>query len=206
MVKILMKGKAGTVTADLVKPAHIEHEPETCSTQKRQMQSKPISMAKKPAAISRKPPTARARSRSTTTPKSLKTRGNSDKITSTLSSTLGVEPGPAIAPPGPAIAPWSNTTGARLPNPPTLYKASRTRTNINSRANGENVFEPTRAYPYICKTMLTIQKHRPHGRTFEAVLVLPITAKQMRIKSLHKHVLDVPSTHLLDSYSWFKRL
>ena len=80
MLKIPMKGKVETITADRVKPAHIEREPETCSTQKRQMQPKPISTAKKPAAIAHKPRTARVRSRCMTTQQSLKTGVNSDKI------------------------------------------------------------------------------------------------------------------------------
>ena len=77
VLKIQMKGKVEMVTADRVKPAHIEREPETCSTQQRQMQSNNDHVA-------------RQRSRSTTTPKSLRTRVNSDKITNTRSSTLGV--------------------------------------------------------------------------------------------------------------------
>ena len=39
---------------------------------------------------------------------------------------------------GPAIAPRSNAAGAQLLNPPTLYKALHTQTNITSHANGEN--------------------------------------------------------------------
>ena len=39
------------------------------------------------------------------------------------------------------------------------------------------VFQCSSAYPYICETSLTIQKHRPHEQTFEA-----ITTKQMRIQ------------------------
>ena len=62
VLKILMK--VDMVTADRVKSAHIDHEPETCSRQKRQMQPKPISTAKTTAVITRKPRTARARSRS----------------------------------------------------------------------------------------------------------------------------------------------
>ena len=97
MLKILMKGKIETVTADRIKSAHIGREPDTSSTQKRLIQPKPISMAKKPAAIARKPRTTRARSWS--------------MITSTLSLMLGVGTGPAIAP-------RSNTTGAQLPEKP----------------------------------------------------------------------------------------
>ena len=51
VLKILMKGKVVTVTADRVNPAQIEREAEPCSMQKRQIQSKPISTTKKPAAI-----------------------------------------------------------------------------------------------------------------------------------------------------------
>ena len=92
VLKLLMKGKVEMVTANRVKPAHIELEPEICNTQQRQTQPKPISMTKKPAAIILEPRTARAR-----TPKS-GTRVNSDKSTNTRSSTLGVGTGLAIAP------------------------------------------------------------------------------------------------------------
>ena len=98
VLKLLMKGKVEMVTANRAKPAHIELEPEICNTQQRQTQPKPICMTKKPAAITLEPRTARARSSSTTTPKSLGTRVHSDKSTNTRSSTLGVGTGLAIAP------------------------------------------------------------------------------------------------------------
>ena len=63
VLEILMKGKVGTVTADCVKPAHIEREPETCSSQPRQSQHKPKFTTKMPAVIAREPRVARARSR-----------------------------------------------------------------------------------------------------------------------------------------------
>ena len=81
--KILQKGKVELVTADCVKPAHIEPEPEPGITQKRQMQPKSLPTANKPAAIARKPRTARAPSRSTITPVPLKTGEKSGKTTNT---------------------------------------------------------------------------------------------------------------------------
>ena len=123
------EGKVETVT-DRVKPARIEREPGPGTTQKRQMQPRSLPTSK-PAAIARKPRTARARSRSTITPQPLKTGVSLSRTTNTQSPTLGVGSGPAIAA-------RSNTIGARLPSPPTLYKAPHTRTNITSRAYGEN--------------------------------------------------------------------
>ena len=57
--KILQKGKVEEVTADRIKPVHIESEPERGTTQKRQMQSKSLPTANKPATTARKPRTAR---------------------------------------------------------------------------------------------------------------------------------------------------
>ena len=82
MFKILQKGKIQTVTADPVKPAHIEREPEPGITQKRQMQHKPLAIANKPTAIARKLRSAKARSRSTITPQPLKTGVESGRTAS----------------------------------------------------------------------------------------------------------------------------
>ena len=131
MFKILQKGKVQTVTVHRVKPAHIELEPEPGTTQRRQMQPKSLHMANKPTTIACKPPTARAWSCSTISLQPLKTGLRSGRTTNTQSPTLGVGSGPAIAL-------LLNTTGAWLPNPPALYKAPHTRTNITSHANGEN--------------------------------------------------------------------
>ena len=106
--KILQKGEVETVTADRVKPVHIEREPEPGTTQKRQMQPRSLPTVNKPAVIARKPRTVRARSRSTITPQPFKTRVSSGRTTNTQSPTLGVGSGPAIAQ-------RSNTTRARSP-------------------------------------------------------------------------------------------
>ena len=149
MLKILLKGKVETVTADLVKPAHIKREPETDNIQQRQTNPEPKSMAQKPPAIARKRRTARAWSSSTTTPKSFRTGVNTNKSTNTRSSTLGV--GTCLA-----IPLWSEVTRARLLKLPTLYKA-----------------------PHSTLTLL------------------------QQIKTLHKHMSDVPSLLLPNSCSWF---
>ena len=49
--KILLKGKVETVTADCVKPSHIDREPEPGTTQKHQIQPRSLPSANKPAAI-----------------------------------------------------------------------------------------------------------------------------------------------------------
>ena len=117
MFKILLKGKVKMVTADSVKPAHIDREPEPGTTQKHQIQPRSLPSANKPAAIACKPCTARAQPRSTIIPQPLKTGVHrSGRTTSTQSPKLEVGSSPAIAP-------RSNTSEARLPNPPTLYKA-----------------------------------------------------------------------------------
>ena len=121
--KIVLKGQIKTVTADHVKPAHIESEPEPGITQKRRMQPNSLPTVNRPAAIART-----ARSRSMITAQPLKTGVKWGRTTNSQSLTLGVGLGPAIAP-------RSNTTGARLPNSPTPYRAPHVRTSITSRAN-----------------------------------------------------------------------
>ena len=85
MFKILQKGEVETFTADRVKPAQIEHEPEPGTTQKCQMQPESLPTANKPAAIACKPRTAQARSRSTITLQPLKTGVKSGRTTNSHS-------------------------------------------------------------------------------------------------------------------------
>ena len=127
-----MIGKFETDTVDHVKPVYFEREPETGNTTQRQTNPKPKYTTQKPAAIACKPQTARARTSSTTTPKSFRTGVNTNMSTKTRSSTLKVGTSPAIAL-------QSDATRGRLPKPPTLYKAPHSRTNyIASRANRES--------------------------------------------------------------------
>ena len=86
--------------------------------------------------IAHKPRAARAQSRSMITLQPSKTGVGSGRTTDTQSPMLG-------AGSGPAIDPWSSTTGALLPNLPTLFKEPHTRTNITSHANGEDGSHPT---------------------------------------------------------------
>ena len=140
MFKIIQKGKVETVTADCVKPAHIERESETSSTQKHQMQPKPKPTAKKPAVIAGKPLTTRARSHSTITLQSLETAVNSVEITNTRSATLGVGPGPAIAP----LPEHGCLTRQHF-----IKRCLSVRTLLLALTGRRGVFERTHAYPCI---------------------------------------------------------
>ena len=69
MFKGVIKGKVETVTADRVKPAHIEHKPENDSTQQHKATLKSKPTASKTTAKTHEPQTVVVRARSTTTSK-----------------------------------------------------------------------------------------------------------------------------------------
>ena len=115
-----------TVTIDRVEPAHFERQHESGKMTQRQTKSK--STTPKPAAIARAPRRSRVRSSSTLTPQSIRSGVETNTSTQTESSTLKIGTSPGIAL-------QSDKTGARLPRPPTPYKAPHSRTSIVFRAN-----------------------------------------------------------------------
>ena len=71
--KVMIKGKVEKVTADCVKPAHIERKPENDSTEKNRVTQKSKPMALKPTTKTHEPWTTVSRARSTTTSKPSRT-------------------------------------------------------------------------------------------------------------------------------------
>ena len=135
--QVMIKGKVEPVTADRVKPAHIERKPENDYTKshKATPTSKPTA-SKLPAKTS-VPRTAMVGARSTNTPKPSRTgvdRKNNLQARSTIQTQEKI----------PATDQRSDTTEAQsLKQPLALYRAPHARTAILSRANGKNECQQT---------------------------------------------------------------
>ena len=117
--KVMISGKVETVTADRVKPAHIERKPENNSTQQNRVTQKSKPTASKPTA------TSDGRSKSPTTSKPSKEQNlNARSATQTKEAV-------------PAVTQRSETNAEQSPKPPALYKSPHARSNKFSRANGK---------------------------------------------------------------------
>ena len=131
VLKVMIKGKVETVTADHVKPAHIKHKPENeCTIQCRATpSSKP--MASKPQAKFREPQTAVVGARSPTTSKPFRTEVYTKKKSNARSTIQTKETVPAVKQ-------RCDMTEEQSNKRPTLYRAPHTRMVITSRANGKD--------------------------------------------------------------------
>ena len=136
--KVLIKGKVKTVTADRVKPAHIERTPENKQTRKSTAISK--STALQPMAKIHEPQTAVVGKRSTTT-STPSEAGVCNKQNLNAQSTAKTE----------ATVSEVNRRGEKPEEQPTtkatLYKAPHARNATTSRANGR--YDGIRTYSRI---------------------------------------------------------
>ena len=145
MFKVMMKGKVETVTADCVKPAHIERKPENDSTQQHKVAPKSRPTASKPTAKTREPPTAILRVRSTTMSKPSRTGVKTEKNSHARSMTQTKE---AV----PAVAQQSHLTEEQSLKPPSLCRSPHASTNCFLALTGRmKVYEHICSYLYICK-------------------------------------------------------
>ena len=126
MFKVMIKSKVETVTADRLKPAHIELKPENDYTKQHKATTTSKYMPLKPPAKTSVPRTAAVRARSTNTPKP----GVNTKKNSHAQSTIQTKE--TI----PATDQQSNTTGEQSLKLPALYRAPHARAAIPSPANG----------------------------------------------------------------------
>ena len=155
------------MTADHVKPAHIECNPENdYITQPKATPTSKHTASKPPAKI-RVPRTAVVGARSTTTPKPSRTRVDM-KTNSHAWSTIHTEE--KIA----ATDQRSDMTEAQSLKPPALYRAPHARMAILYHANGRTkVSEHIHALLYIWETTCLFEFNKKHAPTKEAI-IMPI--------------------------------
>ena len=128
--KVMIKGKVETVTADRVKPAHIERKPENECTRPCRATTTSKPMASKPMAKVREPRTAVVGARSSTMSKPSRTEVYTKTNSSAWSTIQTKETVPAVKQ-------RCDTTEEQSNKRPTLYRAPHARTPITSRSNGK---------------------------------------------------------------------
>ena len=137
--KVLIKGKVETVTADRVKPAHIERKPENECTRQCRATTTLKPTASKPMVKVSESRTAVVGARSPTTSKPAKAvyMEKNSNACSTIKTKETV----------PEVKQRCNTTEEKSNKRPILHRAPHARTPITSRANGKD--EGLRTYSRI---------------------------------------------------------
>ena len=136
--KVLIKGKVETVTADRVKPAHIERTPE--NEQTRQSTAMSRTTAQWPMAKIHESQTAVVGKRSTTTSTPSEARDDTKQNLNAQFTAKTKATGPEVNQQGEKPVEQSNTKA-------TLYKAPHVRNATTSRANGR--YDDIRTYSHI---------------------------------------------------------
>ena len=136
--KVLIKGKVATVTADRVKPAHIERTPENEQTRQSTAMSK--TNGKRPTAKIHEPQTAVVGKRSTTTRTPFEAGVCTKQNLNGQSTAMTKATVPEVDRRGEKPEEQSNTKA-------TLYKAQQVRNTTTSRANGR--YDGIRTYSRI---------------------------------------------------------